>query len=199
VGRRLVIAGILGSLVACVTAATSGNPSGAISEPVPMHAVDRIVIDGGEGGLTIIVESIDCIIFQSLYFAPGTSSISEASEGIIESWARALNSDEQIELVEISAMADPKEKNAVALADARAQAGRLSLLAKGVAPSRVRARGYGAYCAEPASDPGASERNRTAHIKVVVSRGAPTGVELGCESARRAGLVPTDLSSKGQR
>ena len=186
---RLVLMSVAACFVACATAATPGTPTQAITEAVPVRNDERVVIlDAGPDGQTIIIESIRCYIFKRVYFVAGASAMTSEGDEIVGSWARVLNDDEGLQVIEISGYADPKEKGALALAEARAQAARTSLLAKGVAPARVRARGYGAYCAEPDG----VDRNRSAVIKVIVSRDAPTGVELGCESARRAGIVSAD-------
>jgi OmpA-OmpF porin, OOP family len=138
-----------------------------------------------------------------ILFASGKATIEKASDPLITNIAEALKSNPEIEFVEVAGHADATgddrvnleltRKRALAVVDALSQ--------KGVARSRLRSAGYGAYCPlDPGDTDEAKERNRRVEFKIVVQQGAETGVRLGCEQAAAKGIKPEAApkgSSKG--
>jgi len=65
-----------------------------------------------------------------------------------------------------------------------------ALVQRGVTRDRLQSMGYGEYCPlDPAHNPDAWEKNRRVEFKVVKTIDGPTGVELGCATARSKGVV----------
>jgi outer membrane protein OmpA-like peptidoglycan-associated protein len=127
-----------------------------------------------------------------VFFDRGTS-LSAGSGPILDEVARNLKALVHLRLIEIAGHTDERGPDTVNLAVtvARAKVVRDALVARGVAASRLRVKGYGAYCPlDPAHDEAAWSKNRRVSFDIVIATDRPRNTELGCEAARLHGVVP---------
>ncbi len=69
-----------------------------------------------------------------------------------------------------------------------------ALIQRGLKRSRLVSQGYGEYCPLDAGHtPAAWEKNRRVEFKVVKTDEGSTGVERGCEAARKKGVFPPEV------
>jgi outer membrane protein OmpA-like peptidoglycan-associated protein len=95
-------------------------------------------------------------------------------------------------LLEVQGHADERSNDDynLRLTKDRASAVVEALAQRGVARDRLRSMGFGEYCPlDPAHNAAAWEKNRRVEFKVVKTVDGPTGVELGCDTARRKGVA----------
>jgi outer membrane protein OmpA-like peptidoglycan-associated protein len=139
----------------------------------------------------VIVESIHCYILQRVGFEKDSPRVPPDSMPVVEMLARVMHDDPgQFVFVELAGHASSDEPDAVSLSRHRAQAVRDAIVALGVDGSRIRVRGYGAHCTM-LDDPNDAEsvyKDRRVEMKVIRSKQGETGVEIGCEAARTAGI-----------
>jgi outer membrane protein OmpA-like peptidoglycan-associated protein len=156
--------------LALASACTSASPGG----PTP---------DRG----AVIIEEIHCYFFQQIRFEQGSARVLAESDFIVDSMAEAMKRDaEQFVQVEVSGHASSDEPDALALSTRRAEAVMAALVARGVEPARMRARGYAAFCTTRESPAEDADRDRRVEFKVLRSKHGETGVELGCDAAKAA-------------
>lgn len=165
--RKLLVA-LLAPILACASASMS-EPRG------PAH---------------VIIDSSRDYILQAPTFDRGSSTLGPTwRRYIVEDLATSMKSDpETFVLVSIEGHAASDDPDPIALSTARAKSVLDALVAAGIAPERLRARGYGAHCPW-ADDP---DKNRRVEFKVVRTKDGPTRAELGCPNATRTGLGPND-------
>lgn len=105
-----------------------------------------------------------------LLFRTASSVLDDKSRAALDAIASALARDPSIRVLEVGVHTDARGASDYNLrvSGERAQAIREALLARGVAPSRVAARGYGEerpLCSEPS--PACFARNRRIELRVV--------------------------------
>jgi hypothetical protein len=100
----------------------------------------------------------------------------------------------QILHVHVPGFADVKEKSGIKLSKKRAQAVVDYLVAKGVDPKRLSAGGYGKHCpVDPGKKKSALEKNRRVEFRLLETKDGCTNVEIVCQDAVDAGLVPEEI------
>ncbi|HMJ15586.1 MAG TPA: OmpA family protein, partial [Polyangiaceae bacterium] len=98
-----------------------------------------------EGPAKIIVEEGKITILETVRFELNSSNIDPSSYGIMNQIALTLRKHREIERIEIGGHTDstgPRDFN-IRLSHARARSVRSYLLARGIPPGRLSARGYG--------------------------------------------------------
>ncbi|MGK4001750.1 OmpA family protein [Sorangium sp. So ce1036] len=149
--------------------------------------------DGCPDKGSVILEENNILILEKIQFATGSSEILPESFGIVQAVAETLKHHPEFTLVEVQGHADERSADAynLRLTQARANAVVEALVQRGVKRDVVRAMGYGEYCPlDPAHNAAAWEKNRRVEFKIVRTDKGPTGVELGCDTARAKGVVP---------
>jgi outer membrane protein OmpA-like peptidoglycan-associated protein len=135
--------------------------------------------------------------FGHVTFVPDTDTIEPRSFADLDALAHVLNGvAKDLELIEIGDFVhlDVEEAHAVELSEARARAVVAALVQRGVAASRLLARGYGRYCPNlPNASEHARPSNERIAVVVVKSGGKPTGALRGCKAARDKGIAPAPL------
>lgn len=148
----------------------------------------------------VVVSKLELRCDAKILFASGKAVIEKASDPLVTNIATALQSNPEIELVEIAGHADATGDDTLNLELTRKRALAVveALSQKGVARSRLRGAGYGAYCpVDSGDDDEAKERNRRVEFKILVQQGAETGVALGCEKAAAKGIKPAAVPKGG--
>jgi outer membrane protein OmpA-like peptidoglycan-associated protein len=98
-----------------------------------------------EGPAQIIIEGGKITILETIRFRPNSSEIDSGSYPMMDQIALALRKHKELDRVEIGGHTDstgPREYN-MRLSRARARSVRQYLLARGIPPARLSARGYG--------------------------------------------------------
>ncbi|MEZ4336083.1 MAG: OmpA family protein [Sandaracinaceae bacterium] len=130
-------------------------------------------------------------LFEQVHFAYDSAEILEESFPLLDTIARALNSNPQLAFVEVQGHADDRgtDEYNIGLTRDRAAAVVLALRERGVDPRRMRSAGYGWRCPEvPGRSEEARAANRRVQIKVLRTSDGPTGVEVACRAGRE--LIP---------
>jgi outer membrane protein OmpA-like peptidoglycan-associated protein len=136
----------------------------------------------------VLVSEARCYFFRPVHFAGASAVVGEDAGDIIADMATAMKSDpDAFVLVELVGSASRDEGDPVGLARERASAVRAALVARGVEPERIRARGYGAHCPLGATLEDSQRLDRRVELKVIRTRSGETGTELGCDAATDAG------------
>ena len=139
----------------------------------------------------IVVESISCPIFSQVHFFSASAAISEDSASVIASTARLLQEHGEYLSVELSGHANSRETGAIPLSQKRADAVLEALVAHGVNRSRLRAKGYGAFCPyDENPDEEARANERRVEFRITRTTEGPSGVEPGCAAAVAGGIKP---------
>ncbi len=139
----------------------------------------------------VIIQGNEILILEKVQFATGSAKILPASNGILDAVANTLKEHPEFLMVEIQGHADERAADAfnLNLTKQRAKSVMDALLQRGTATSRLRSMGFGEYCPlDPASNAEAWEKNRRVEFKIVRTKDGPTGVELGCETAKNKGV-----------
>jgi outer membrane protein OmpA-like peptidoglycan-associated protein len=123
-----------------------------------------------EGPAKIIVEEGKITILETVRFELNSSNIDPESYGIMNQIALTLRKHKEIERIEIGGHTDstgPRDLN-IRLSHARARSVRNYLLARGIPPGRLSARGYGPDrpLADNESDDGRARNRRVEFIVV---------------------------------
>lgn len=140
----------------------------------------------------VVVEDDHVFIHEKVQFKTNSSEILDESTALLDAMAETLQRHRELVLIEVQGHADERssESHNLRLTQQRAISVVEGLVARGVARERLRPMGYGAYCPlDPASHPQAWEMNRRVELKIVETTSGPTGAELGCDLARRKGVV----------
>jgi outer membrane protein OmpA-like peptidoglycan-associated protein len=144
-----------------------------------------------QGDVIVLKDSIK--ILKKIYFEYDSATIKEISYDILDQVAETIINNPQIDLIEIQGHADERgdvQYNLKLTAD-RAASVVSYLVKKGVKPKKLRSFGYGKYCpVDPGHNEAAWEQNRRVEFKVLSIDSNPTGVEVACEAAKAAGVVP---------
>lgn len=139
------------------------------------------------------VGETEVTVFDKILFKTGSAEILPESNPILDKVAAALNGHLELTLVEVAGHADERgaERMNLALTQARVESVMRALEARRVAPSRLRAKGYGFYCPrEDGHDEAAWQKNRRVEFVIVKRDRGPTHVPLGCPNAAAHGVTP---------
>ena len=114
-------------------------------------------------------------IVEHVYFDKNSAAIPASAQPLLDAVAAVLRDYPHIELLEVEGHAAMEERGATRLASRRAEAVRQALLARGVAPSRLRAQGYGTTRPlDTNATPRGRERNRRAQFRIVQAAAPPS-------------------------
>jgi OmpA-OmpF porin, OOP family len=144
-----------------------------------------------QGDVIVLKDSIK--ILKKVYFEYDSATIKEVSFDILDQVAETIINNPQIDMIEVQGHADERGDDAynLKLTADRAASVVAYLIKKGVKQKKLRSFGYGEYCpVEKASNEAAWEQNRRVEFKVLSIDGNPTGVEVACEAAKKAGVFP---------
>ncbi|MCK9462362.1 MAG: OmpA family protein [Proteobacteria bacterium] len=144
-----------------------------------------------QGDVIVTKDSIK--ILKKIYFEYDSATIKEISYDILDQVAETINNNPQIDLIEVQGHADERGdvKYNLQLTADRAASVVSYLVKKDVKAKKLRSFGYGKYCpVDPGHSEPAWEQNRRVEFKVLSIDSNPTGVEVACEAAKAAGVVP---------
>jgi OmpA-OmpF porin, OOP family len=144
-----------------------------------------------QGDVIVLKDSIK--ILKKVYFEYDSATIKPESYDILDQVAETIVNNPQIDMIEVQGHADERGDDAynLKLTSDRAASVVAYLIKKGVKPKKLRSFGYGEYCpVEKASNEAAWEQNRRVEFKVLSIDSNPTGVEVACEAAKKAGVFP---------
>jgi outer membrane protein OmpA-like peptidoglycan-associated protein len=116
-------------------------------------------------------------------FEKGSAKVRPESKALLDEIAAVLVAHPEIELLQLEGHSVAGESAHVS--QARADAVLDALVARGIAKTRLRAKGFVAHCPR---FPNPEPRNRRVELKVAKLSGAPRD-GLGCEAATAAGIV----------
>ena len=160
-------------------------------EPETFNGLDDE--DGCPDQGRVIVQENTIVILDKILFKTGSAEILKASYPIVDAVAATLSHHPEFSLIEVQGHADERgaAQMNLKLTQERSNSVVEALVKKGIERGRLRAMGYGPYCPiDPAHNGVAWDKNRRVEFKVVAQNGASTGVELGCEAARKKGVAP---------
>jgi OOP family OmpA-OmpF porin len=144
-----------------------------------------------QGDVIVLKDSIK--ILKKIYFEYDSATIKEISFDILDQVAETIINNPQIDMIEVQGHADERGdvKYNLQLTADRAASVVSYLVKKGVKPKKLRSFGYGKYCpVDQGHNEAAWEQNRRVEFKVLSIDSNPTGVEVACEAAKAAGVVP---------
>jgi len=145
----------------------------------------------------VIIEGSTIVILEKIQFDYNSAKIKSESMPIIDAVAATLKGHPEFTLVEVQGHADERGNDDynLKLTQERVNSVVLAMQQKGVEKSRIRAKGFGEYCALDNPDGTATqhneaawEKNRRVEFKIVKTKDGPTGVELGCKNAASKGV-----------
>jgi outer membrane protein OmpA-like peptidoglycan-associated protein len=148
--------------------------------------------DGCPDKGSVIIQDNSILILEKIKFKTGSAEILPASFEILDMVSTTLKHHPEFTLVEIAGHADERSSDEynLRLTQDRVNSVLRAVVARGVAESRLRSKGYGEYCPEdPGHNEAAWEKNRRVEFKIVKKDGEPTGVELGCPNALKHGVA----------
>jgi outer membrane protein OmpA-like peptidoglycan-associated protein len=131
----------------------------------------------------VVVTGTDVVIMDKIYFETDSAVIKPVSFDILNQVAATLNSNPQLQLVEVQGHADERNTDEYnqRLTQDRANSVVEYLVRQGVAPNRLLATGYGERCPV---DSGHSERawneNRRVEFKILWTDAGATNVDRSC-------------------
>ncbi len=149
--------------------------------------------DGCPDKGSVIISENNIIILDKIKFKTASAEILPESNKILDAVATTITHHPEFVLMEVAGHADERASDEynLKLTQDRVNSVMAALIQRGVDRSRLRSKGYGEYCPE---DPGhnevAWEKNRRVEFKIVKTKDGPTGVELGCPTARAHGVNP---------
>jgi outer membrane protein OmpA-like peptidoglycan-associated protein len=149
--------------------------------------------DGCPDKGSVIIQDNSIIILEKIKFRTDSAEILAESNKILDAVTTTLAHHPEFLLLEIAGHADERasDEHNLKLTQDRVNSVMRALIARGIARSRLRSKGYGEFCPE---DPGHSEvaweKNRRVEFKILKTTDGPTGVELGCENATKHGVPP---------
>ncbi len=149
--------------------------------------------DGCPDKGSVIIQDNNIIILDKIQFAYNSAEILPASNKILDAVATTLNHHAEFSLVEVAGHADERgnDQYNLHLTQDRVNSVMRALIARSVEKQRLRSKGYGEFCPlDPGHNEAAWEQNRRVEFKIVKTKDGPTGVELGCDSAKLKGVTP---------
>jgi len=152
--------------------------------------------DGCPDKANVIATDHKDYALSEIYFATGASQPGAESSPLLDEMAAMMKaSPDMFVVVEIAGHADEVEQDPVLLSNQRAEAVRTALVSRGIAATRFKTAGYGAYCPrDPDKTALARQRNRRVKFLVLESSEGPTNNERGCKAASAAG-IPASTST----
>jgi OmpA-OmpF porin, OOP family len=148
--------------------------------------------DGCPDKGNVIIQDNNILILQKVQFKTASAEILPESNAILDAVGTTVVHHPEFTLLEVQGHADERSNDDynLRLTKDRASAVVEALAQRGVARDRLRSMGFGEYCPlDPAHNAAAWEKNRRVEFKVVKTVDGPTGVELGCETARKKGVA----------
>ncbi len=145
----------------------------------------------------VIIEGSTIVILEKIQFDYNSAKIKTESMPIVEAVAATLKGHPEFTLVEIQGHADERGDDTynLNLTQERVNSVVKALVERGVDKSRLRAKGFGEYCALDTPEGMATlhnetawEKNRRVEFKILKTKDGPTGVELGCKNATSKGV-----------
>jgi OOP family OmpA-OmpF porin len=145
----------------------------------------------------VIIEGSTIVILEKIQFDYNSAKIKSESMPIIDAVAATLKGHPEFTLVEVQGHADERGNDDynLKLTQERVNSVMNAMIAKGIDKSRLRAKGFGEYCALDTPEGAATlhteeawEKNRRVEFKIVKTKDGPTGVELGCKNASSKGV-----------
>lgn len=149
--------------------------------------------DGCPDKGSVIIQDNNIIILDKIQFAYNSAEILPASNKILDAVSTTLAHHPEFTLIEVAGHADERggDQYNLKLTQDRVNSVVRALIARGIDRSRVRSKGYGEYCPlDEGHNEAAWEQNRRVEFKIVKTKDGPTGVELGCDNAKKHGVVP---------
>ena len=149
--------------------------------------------DGCPDKGSVIIQDNNIIILEKIKFMTDSAEILPQSNPILDAVATTFAHHPEFTLLEIAGHADERasDEHNLKLTQDRVNSVMRALIARGIAPGRLRSRGYGEFCPEDLGhNEAAWEKNRRVEFKILKTKDGPTGVELGCENAVKHGVVP---------
>jgi outer membrane protein OmpA-like peptidoglycan-associated protein len=159
----------------------------------PDHAGPRHPDPKRNGCPDVVVGPGGITVFDKIMFKTASAEILPESNPILDKVAKAIDDHPELTLIEVAGHADERggAQYNVTLTQARVESVVIALAARGVARSRLRAKGYGFYCPiEEGHDEEAWSKNRRVELVIVKTKDGPTGSPLGCENATKHGITP---------
>ncbi len=136
-------------------------------------------------------------ISEEILFSSGSAAIDPSSQPLLRSIAHVLEDVPEIEMVEIAGHADSSGSDDAnrRLTEQRAASVMADLVRKGIAPGRLRAAGYSAYCAlDAGTDDAARAKNRRVELRILRRHGEDLEPRWGgCAAAEQHGMKPRPL------
>jgi OmpA-OmpF porin, OOP family len=136
-------------------------------------------------------------ISEEIKFKTGSAQIEHESDKLIETIAKVIKENPEIDLLEVAGHADKRgsEVSNKQLTQQRADAVVKELIKDGVAKEKLRAVGFGSYCPDdPAETEEAFAKNRRVEFTVLSRAGQPTDQKWGgCENAEKKGMKAQPL------
>ncbi len=145
----------------------------------------------------VIIEGSSIVILEKIQFDYNSAAIKKESLPIVDAVAATLKGHPEFTLVEIQGHADERgnDNYNLKLTQDRVNSVMKALQERGVGKDRMRAMGFGEYCALDTPEGVATihneaqwEKNRRVEFKIVKTKDGPTGVVLGCKNAEQKGV-----------
>ncbi|MEM1414474.1 MAG: OmpA family protein [Myxococcota bacterium] len=161
-----------------------GVPNDADACPALPESRDGVADDDGcpERGNVVRVGFALRFHDAKVRFEIDTYELHRDALPLMDALAAALEAHPEIRLLDIEGHRSwTRYEPIVELSLERARAVREALVRRGIAPERLRAAGYAAWCPlDPRRNEAAYARNRRIEMKISATWDGPTGVELGC-------------------
>jgi OmpA-OmpF porin, OOP family len=155
--------------------------------------------DGCPDKGSVIISENNILILEKIQFETASARIRKESNGILDAVTATLKAHPEFDLVEIQGHADERGDPGMNLRLTKDRANSVveAILSRGLERNRLRAMGFGKYCPlDTGHNPKSWEKNRRVEFKVVSNNGEPTGVELGCEDAKKHGVESPPVPKK---
>ncbi|MDP9001945.1 MAG: OmpA family protein [Myxococcota bacterium] len=149
--------------------------------------------DGCPDKGSVIIQDNNIIILEKIKFRTDSAEILPESNKILDAVATTLAHHPEFMLLEIAGHADERasDEHNLKLTQDRVNSVLRALVARGIAQSRLRSKGYGEFCPEELGHSEVAwEKNRRVEFKILKTVDGNTGVELGCENATKHGVPP---------
>jgi len=158
-----------------------GCPDTVPTPPAPRKPVVEITVEGQP------------FLLEPIQFEYDSAKIAKQSLPIVDEVAKVFKDHDEFTLVEVAGHADERgnDKYNLELTQKRVESVVAALVARGIAPSRLRAQGYGEYCPiDAAHNEEAWSKNRRVEFIVLKNDKGKTDAPLGCQNAVNHGVTP---------